>query len=1334
MYYFFCIYYLIYNISDLSDAGLTGLLEIEVLGTTGVFTNLLSVDFSHNPKLNVSLDFQHLSGSQLQNLYLKDMAINDKVDFGYMTSFIYVEMDIDVKCVSSECSGKGGGRTVSWIRTADNCTGKDECRATCFCVTRYAAGLQIYVDSGLQDKMLLGVGISITIVMFFVFVGIIHCKTGILGGKFGMHTHDDFDWKAILNFCLQLWDFLSDVFLCYSIYDHWYQESFDSPDKPKYSYFFWVSFVFVFAPWLTNFVFLQWEKKRWQKLAEEMKLTNSIDEDNEKNDTKNDDNDTKENNINDDEDNNNNTNNSNVDVNNMTPEKQSIKATYVWLSKNALLLTILCFLSGGATASLQVVNSKLFGMYMFDMGLSRYAIDRTARHKLWLTVAFENVPQIFISILYARILTGFEPTVVVALVSSVSSIIIAIFTALLEYPKHYYSYQVIIQLAVKHGVTLSSNFRFTTSFASAIQEGLGDDSKNVTIDKIFPYNVRNANSFIFDAVLDEKLDCMNEDILENVMVAIDKQASTFTHKLNVDGATIQWKFDVKHKMLTLKSAECIKTHGLKCIRAIENKYTSVQTQDGTDDQDDLDETDDLETTDIRQDKSDTSTTKTKLVVFRYSRVLATSGIRTAGLNQPISSYPSWTGTGVGYVNSLPFRPIPTKDGGFEMPMQNINFQQTSNIVDPSEDWQNWTPKDVSSWIEKVFAQRYGSDANDHELTNDIKQFMNRFNSLHVNISTIKQLSKKEKYFNQFKNKFNDLEVSNETDWEYTIWPVFKEAIDELTWESKLYAKLVTDAKIVYSDNRTPTTDTYVNNGISPTETDYANHLKNGPFTRGRSRSADSSFSGGGYITPRSKLIATTTATSFGMTGSSPLSPTTLQPLNETEDTTPDLRDSKNCANDNSSEIRTRIDDVNEDENKEEKDDESRISSDLSDEMEQLAKFKPNSTEWNEVLGSMYEKYQLLKQKLQEYESKTSMSNENENKDESRERKNSWGTRMYNQIRQQHVRNTNKTKEKKFNRKNSRGGKRRPSIKHVKSASLSYTSVSSGSGSNLLTPRSKHEMRNLVNEWEEKMQVHSKFHYVSDGSYVSSNNAKHSRGSSTSSGDSLNDKCKIVRRPSDRHIRERESFDFPKARDKVEQFERLKNDSQSDVHNINSDHHNGNYETEDRVNSMRNNGQRDTASEASETLVSTSINSSSSSNVNDGNGDGDGNETGGVDDVAKKASGDEVAISMTNISDINGGTKEPEIEATSRMTLLGDDNNDEMEQFVKVDDQSVNDLGNMDSIKSTENTACDDRDVQPQKVQQNSQLTLSNIEEMDTQNNDDDDDSQAQLLETSDRHS
>ena len=149
-----------------------------------------------------------------------------------------------------------------------------------------------------------------------VFIGIIHCKTGILEntGIGAFHVHDDFDFKSLFGFCFQIWNFLSDLLLCYSIYDHWYQESFDSPDKDDYLYFFAASATCVFFPWFTNLIFLWLEVRQWQHRAENIILKEKMQ--NKKH------------------------------PKTLSATDQSIKATANWLSKRAALLIVLCFLSG----------------------------------------------------------------------------------------------------------------------------------------------------------------------------------------------------------------------------------------------------------------------------------------------------------------------------------------------------------------------------------------------------------------------------------------------------------------------------------------------------------------------------------------------------------------------------------------------------------------------------------------------------------------------------------------------------------------------------------------------------------------------------------------------------------------------------------------------------------------------------------------------------------------------------------------------------------------------------------------------------------------------------
>ena len=75
--------------------------------------------------------------------------------------------------------------------------------------------------------------------------------------------------------------------------------------------------------------------------------------------------------------------------------------------------------------------------------------------------ALENIPQIIISTLYATQLVGFDNTVLAALLSSMASVILALFSAFLEFPQNYYIYQIGIKLNLTQNPKLLKSLRMT---------------------------------------------------------------------------------------------------------------------------------------------------------------------------------------------------------------------------------------------------------------------------------------------------------------------------------------------------------------------------------------------------------------------------------------------------------------------------------------------------------------------------------------------------------------------------------------------------------------------------------------------------------------------------------------------------------------------------------------------------------------------------------------------------------------------------------------------------------------------------------------------------------
>ncbi len=85
---------------------------------------------------------------------------------------------------------------------------------------------------------------------------------------------------------------------------------------------------------------------------------------------------------------------------------------------------MLSLLSGSCFAAIEFVNSYLFGLKIFSMGLSENEMRKFNQKRLFNVILCENVPQIIIQIIYST-QTEFGTVVFIALVSSLISVLIA---------------------------------------------------------------------------------------------------------------------------------------------------------------------------------------------------------------------------------------------------------------------------------------------------------------------------------------------------------------------------------------------------------------------------------------------------------------------------------------------------------------------------------------------------------------------------------------------------------------------------------------------------------------------------------------------------------------------------------------------------------------------------------------------------------------------------------------------------------------------------------------------------------------------------------------------
>ena len=88
---------------------------------------------------------------------------------------------------------------------------------------------------------------------------------------------------------------------------------------------------------------------------------------------------------------------------------------------------------GGANAVINLVNSRLFGFECFDMSLSRKSQVLTNQYRLFLVCIIENIPQLSIQIGFCILSNSFANATMLALTSSIASMILLISTFVIQY-------------------------------------------------------------------------------------------------------------------------------------------------------------------------------------------------------------------------------------------------------------------------------------------------------------------------------------------------------------------------------------------------------------------------------------------------------------------------------------------------------------------------------------------------------------------------------------------------------------------------------------------------------------------------------------------------------------------------------------------------------------------------------------------------------------------------------------------------------------------------------------------------------------------------------------
>ena len=176
-------------------------------------------------------------------------------------------------------------------------------------------------------------------------------------------------------------------------------------------------------------------------------------------------------------------------------------------------------------------------------------INNKLSYTTYITHITENVPQIIISVAYAVLLVGFKTTVLFALVSSVLSVLLAVFSAVLEYPKHYYYYE--MRLKLQNDGELKDNLirrkiRYTFQMRLSVCTGLGQELDSCFIENVFydsnviTFNVVSHRAIKYDAqILKSKLKDVKHAFLDSNVVKFDCNKVRFKE---VGYACVQLKY------------------------------------------------------------------------------------------------------------------------------------------------------------------------------------------------------------------------------------------------------------------------------------------------------------------------------------------------------------------------------------------------------------------------------------------------------------------------------------------------------------------------------------------------------------------------------------------------------------------------------------------------------------------------------------------------------------------------------------------------------------------------------------------------------------------------
>ena len=190
----------------------------------------------------------------------------------------------------------------------------------------------------------------------------------------GFNPVDDAQWTALLIFGIQAWDFVSDINLSFEIWGDLNGNTVPDTDDEAYTGFKDANILILIAavgstasivlPYVVNLAIA-------------------------------------------------------ANIKRLIRKNNAAKAYFQYYSAIYVLFVVL---SGGAYPALAVVSSNIFGLVMFNSGLTKYEMKKLSKIKIFGTIILENLPQLFCQVLYSYVLDEITETTQLAFCASLLSV------------------------------------------------------------------------------------------------------------------------------------------------------------------------------------------------------------------------------------------------------------------------------------------------------------------------------------------------------------------------------------------------------------------------------------------------------------------------------------------------------------------------------------------------------------------------------------------------------------------------------------------------------------------------------------------------------------------------------------------------------------------------------------------------------------------------------------------------------------------------------------------------------------------------------------------------